>query len=131
MALEQHGHEEVHKHVGREPSGEEFNALKLNKAMRPHNPLINSGAIMTCSMVGPKGMDAADRFDYVTKYWARRAWCGTFSGVSVLIWPPVWREFNELETERAKSLREIAVDGVPQAANFAFLVEGENVLGPI
>ena len=30
MALEEHGKDKVHKHVGKEPSGVEFNALTLN-----------------------------------------------------------------------------------------------------
>ena len=38
LALEEHGKDKVHRHVGREPSGSEFNALKLNSKGRPHNP---------------------------------------------------------------------------------------------
>lgn len=72
LALEEHGKDKVHKHVGREPSGSEFNALKLNSKGRPHNPLINSGAIMSCSLVKNKDV-AADRFDYVTKMWKKMA----------------------------------------------------------
>ena len=37
FALEEHGEEKVHSHVGREPSGEQFNALKLNPQGLPHN----------------------------------------------------------------------------------------------
>ena len=62
MALEEHGVEKVHKHVGREPSGIQFNALKLNKLGLPHNPLFNSGAIMTCALV-KNNLEPADRFD--------------------------------------------------------------------
>lgn len=70
IALNDNSVEFVHEYVGREPSGEEFNALKLNKNGIPHNPLINSGAIMTCSMIeGDK--DSSQRFDYVVNIWSR------------------------------------------------------------
>jgi glutaminase len=68
MSLEQHGEDKVHKHVGREPSGVSFNELKLNKDGRPHNPMINAGAIMCCSLVKPE-QEFADRFDFVMNTW--------------------------------------------------------------
>lgn len=64
MALEENGPEIVHQHVGREPSGASFNELTLNRDLLPHNPLINAGAIMCCSLV-QSAMDSADRFEYV------------------------------------------------------------------
>ena len=68
IALEDNGEDFVHSYVGREPSGEQFNALKLNTEGKPHNPLINSGAIMTCSMIG-RDKDASERFDYIMAKW--------------------------------------------------------------
>ena len=70
MALEEFGTNKVHNHVGREPSGKSFNELTLNEKGIPHNPMINSGAIMTCSMIKPK-LNIADRFDYVLETWRR------------------------------------------------------------
>jgi glutaminase len=70
LALEEHGEAVVHRHVGREPSGRGFNELTLNKEGLPHNPLINSGAIMTCSLLRPQATPA-DRFDHVLGTWAR------------------------------------------------------------
>ncbi len=78
IALEEHGRDGVHQHVGREPSGISFNALSLNNGGLPHNPMINAGAIMTCSLV-QKGKEKADRFDYVLNTW-RRLCAGKYVG---------------------------------------------------
>lgn len=68
IAHEDHGEEFVHRHIGREPSGKEFNELSLNKERLPHNPLINSGAIMCCSLIKSE-QTAAERFEYVLSKW--------------------------------------------------------------
>ena len=66
MALEEHGEKYVHEHIGREPSGVTFNSLCLNPQNLPHNPLINSGAIMSCALIGSgKKMSFADKFSAV------------------------------------------------------------------
>jgi len=70
LALEEHGEDKVHSHVGREQSGIGFNGLVLNDKGLPHNPMINAGAIMCCSLVQPK-VDMADRFDYVLDKWTK------------------------------------------------------------
>jgi glutaminase len=72
LALEEHGIDTVHQHIGREPSGVAFNALTLNPKGRPHNPMINAGAIMSCSLI-QSGRPLADRFDHVTRTWQRLA----------------------------------------------------------
>jgi glutaminase len=72
LALEQHGVEGVHRHVGREPSGRSFNELALNPKGLPHNPMVNAGGIMTCSLIRPED-DIADRFDLVAATWRRLA----------------------------------------------------------
>ncbi len=68
LALEKHGEKKVHEHVGREPSGSEFNALFLDKHKRPHNPCINAGAIMTVSLLEPN-INTADKFDELIETW--------------------------------------------------------------
>jgi glutaminase len=70
LAVEEHGVDVVHRHVGREPSGRGFNELSLTADGLPHNPMINSGAIMSCALLHP-GDDLADRFDYVAAAWRR------------------------------------------------------------
>jgi glutaminase len=72
LALDQHGAETVHEHVGREPSGQSFNELALNPQGLPHNPMVNAGGIMTTSLIG-QGEDIADRFDLVADTWRRLA----------------------------------------------------------
>jgi glutaminase len=70
LALDEHGTEAVHRHVGREPSGRSFNELALNPQGLPHNPMVNAGAIMTTSLIRPAD-DIADRFDHVAAAWRR------------------------------------------------------------
>ncbi|MBT4989984.1 MAG: glutaminase A [Rickettsiales bacterium] len=68
IALELNGEDKVHNHIGREPSGRGFNEITLNRRSLPHNPMINAGAIMSCSLINPKD-SLADRFDKVMSYW--------------------------------------------------------------
>lgn len=70
LALEERGITAVHSHVGREPSGRGFNELSLTDIGLPHNPMINSGAIMTCSLLRSHE-ELADRFDHVANAWQR------------------------------------------------------------
>ncbi len=72
IALEELGEEVFHRTVGREPSGRGFNELTLNKDNKPHNPMINAGAIATCSLIH-REVPVADRFDHVMAQWGRFA----------------------------------------------------------
>uniref|UniRef100_A0A914W392 glutaminase n=2 Tax=Plectus sambesii TaxID=2011161 RepID=A0A914W392_9BILA len=58
------GADEVHSYVGQEPSGRFFNEICLDRNNKPHNPMVNSGAIVVSSLI-KKEMNMADRFDYV------------------------------------------------------------------
>ena len=70
IALEENNEEYVHTYVGREPSGQSFNEITLNKDGKPHNPLINAGAIMTTSLI-KNNEPHSERFDYIINTWNR------------------------------------------------------------
>lgn len=77
LAVEQNGLSGVHRHVGREPSGRVFNELTLNQKGLPHNPMINAGAMMTCSLIH-RGLSTDDRFENI-----RQAWVDLAAGTDV------------------------------------------------
>lgn len=76
IALDKLGPDVVHSYVGQEPSGRNFNELILDYNKRPHNPMINAGAILVCSLlktlVKPE-MTLAEKFDYTMNYFKRLA----------------------------------------------------------
>ena len=70
IAYDEVGKNELHKCVGYEPSGQAFNAFILNKNGLPHNPMINSGAIMVSSQVGKK-MEPGKRFNILKEKYSK------------------------------------------------------------
>src|SRR3954468_17265059 len=52
LALADHRREEVLERVGVEPSGDAFNSIVFDERHhRPHNPMVNSGALVTTDLV--------------------------------------------------------------------------------
>lgn len=76
IALEQLGQQVVHSYVGHEPSGRNFNELVLDHNKKPHNPMINAGAILVCSLLKTlvhSEMTLAEKFDFTMNYFKRLA----------------------------------------------------------
>eukprot|EP01087_Luapelamoeba_hula_P021604 TRINITY_DN7591_c0_g1_i1.p1 TRINITY_DN7591_c0_g1~~TRINITY_DN7591_c0_g1_i1.p1 ORF type:complete len:526 (+),score=82.85 TRINITY_DN7591_c0_g1_i1:177-1754(+) len=76
IAETERGEDKVKKHVGHEPSGQAFNAFILDNRIpdekKPHNPMVNAGAIIAASLV-QSNSEPADRFDYVQDFFRRLA----------------------------------------------------------
>ncbi|CAH8544888.1 unnamed protein product [Schistosoma turkestanicum] len=72
LALTDLGPQHVHQYVGYEPSGLPFNQISLNPKNKPHNPLINSGAIVICSILQPN-LNPSERFKYVENKFSQMA----------------------------------------------------------
>ncbi|KAL3891231.1 hypothetical protein ACJMK2_003494, partial [Sinanodonta woodiana] len=72
LVLDELTPEAVHQYVGHEPSGTAFNEISLNRKKKPHNPLVNSGAIVLCSLM-KQDLNLADRFDYTSQLFKKMA----------------------------------------------------------
>jgi len=73
IAVEGEGLENVHKFVGKEPSGSGFGSVVLTTEHKPYNPMENIGAIMTCSLIERELCSSAEKFDKVLGWWKRLA----------------------------------------------------------
>lgn len=72
VALSNLGSDTVHNYVGQEPSGRMFNELVLDCSFKPHNPMVNAGAIVTCSLLLyliESEMPVAEKFDLICQYY--------------------------------------------------------------
>lgn len=81
IALNELGSDITHQYVGQEPSGRLFNDLSLKifeggDRPKPHNPMVNSGAIVICSLLMNlinKSMKTAEKFDWVCDFYKSMA----------------------------------------------------------
>lgn len=72
LALTDYGRDDTLSKIGVEPSGDVFNSIVLEQhSKRPHNPMINAGAIAAASLV--KGEGAAERLDHILDMFQRYA----------------------------------------------------------
>lgn len=67
-ALQLTGSAEVHRHIGHEPSGQRFNAFVLDDDKKPHNPMINAGAIMAAAIVRSQFDHQVDAYKSVKQF---------------------------------------------------------------
>ncbi|CAG0882590.1 unnamed protein product [Darwinula stevensoni] len=76
LAHSELGKDVVHQYVGQEPSGRDIREMALDSSGRPHNPMIDSGAIIVCSllqtMVHPE-MRYSEKFEWLRNAFQRIA----------------------------------------------------------
>ncbi|KAL2081119.1 hypothetical protein ACEWY4_022972 [Coilia grayii] len=72
IAVHDYGTDYVHRFIGKEPSGLRFNKLFLDEDDKPHNPMVNAGAIVCTSLI-KQGAGNAERFDYVMNFLQKMA----------------------------------------------------------
>eukprot|EP00096_Caligus_rogercresseyi_P001029 TRINITY_DN1161_c0_g1_i1.p1 TRINITY_DN1161_c0_g1~~TRINITY_DN1161_c0_g1_i1.p1 ORF type:complete len:625 (-),score=135.22 TRINITY_DN1161_c0_g1_i1:129-1733(-) len=77
ICMENLGEKVVHKHQGREPSGHGSNEIVLDYNNKPYNPLVESGGIMSSSlilqMVKPEFTVLAEKYEYVQDFFKKMA----------------------------------------------------------
>jgi len=77
ICLDHLGADVVHQYIGREPSGRVFNEIVLDYNNQPHNPMVNSGAMMSASLllylVHPE-LSLSEKYEYVHNFFKRM--CG-------------------------------------------------------
>ncbi|MBS7540863.1 glutaminase A [Ancylobacter lacus] len=79
FALLREGEEFTSRFVGTEPSGRPFNALDLLPDMRPFNPCVNAGAIMTAGIVASGSPEKSAR---EVTYDIMAMWSGLSGGIA-------------------------------------------------
>lgn len=70
LALDDHGREKVLSRIGVEPTGDAFNSIILEPSShRPHNPMVNAGAIAAASLI--EGPGPAERLNHMLDMFRR------------------------------------------------------------
>nr|XP_019952041.1 PREDICTED: glutaminase liver isoform, mitochondrial-like isoform X1 [Paralichthys olivaceus] len=111
IAVHEAGTDRVHQYVGMEPSGFKFNMLSLDDEDKPHNPMVNAGAIVISSLIKPSS-NKAEKFDYVMEFVKKmtgQEYVG-FSNATTVPWqiacpPPQCIIDVSVSTPSARSLR--------------------------
>ena len=84
MVLEDRGRDYVLTKVGVEPTGDAFNAIVLDeRSKRPHNPMVNAGAIATTSLI--KGSGPTERLNRMLEMFQRYIGRDIFVDISVFM----------------------------------------------